>query len=208
MDEFSQEDANKYFSRNKNSDNNTDIILKELTISKDENFNIIEIGCCNGWRLNNLKSLYPNNSYYGLDLSSEAIKYGRENFTGIFLYDYPLLENKFDDSKFDIVLVPFVLMYISREKLLRNIAEIDRILKDGGKLVITDFSPNYPKKIKFKHNENLVTYKQNFYDIFISTFNYYLEKKLTFTHNTSIDDNKYYNLSFYVELRKDLNLIF
>ena len=100
-------------------------------------------------------------------------------------------------------------MYIDRNLLLKSCYEIDRILKNNGKLIITDFYSNRPRKNKYKYIDNTFIYKQNFYKIFTSTNNYFLEKLEYFLHNTSNKINDIYDETcFYVELKKDLDNMF
>ena len=68
----------------------------------------------------------------------------------------------YSDEQFDVILVPLVLMYISRINILKAVSELDRVLKNNGLLIITDFYPDVPKKVCFKHNTKLFTYKQKF----------------------------------------------
>lgn len=208
-DIFLNYEGNKFFSRNLDKlDNKDDIILGKMKDLKLSNMNILEIGCSNGWRLNELNNLYPNNIYFGLDPSKDAIDYGIQTYNKIYFQVGTCDNMNYEDNQFDIILVPFVFMYIDRNLLLKSISEIDRILKNNGKLIITDFYSNRQRKNKYKHVENAFIYKQNYFDIFLSSKNYFLEKLETFSHNTSVDTNIYDDTCFYVELRKDLSNLF
>jgi ubiquinone/menaquinone biosynthesis C-methylase UbiE len=213
-DIFLQFEGDNFFNRNMNSfNNNNDIIINNLTKILNKNttsLNILEIGCSNGYRLNELKLLFLNNNYYGIDPSEKAINYGINNFKDInFKISTCDKLDFYEDNKFDIILIPFVFMYIDRNLLLKSIYEIDRILKNNGKLIITDFYSNRPRKNKYKYVDNTFIYKQHFYKIFISTNNYFLEKLEYFLHNTSNKINDIYDETcFYVELKKDLDNMF
>jgi hypothetical protein len=100
-------------------------------------------------------------------------------------------------------------MYIDRNLLLKSVYEIDRILKNNAKLIITDFYSNRPRKNRYKYIDNTFIYKQKFYEIFTSTNNYFLEKLEYFLHNTNNSNNDIYDETcFYIELKKDLNNMF
>ena len=62
-------EGNNWFSRNKdlltNYQENKDIILQNFDITKYNNMNILEVGCSNGWRLNELYNINNTNNYYG-----------------------------------------------------------------------------------------------------------------------------------------------
>jgi ubiquinone/menaquinone biosynthesis C-methylase UbiE len=208
-DIFLNYEGNKFFSRNLDKlDNKDDIILEKLKKIGLSKMNILEIGCSNGWRLNELNNLYPDNNYFGLDPSKDAIDYGTQNYNKISFKVGTCDNMEYEDNQFDIILIPFVFMYIDRNLLLKSVSEIDRILKNNGKLIITDFYCNRQKKNKYKHVENTFIYKQNYFELFVSSKNYFLEKLETFSHNTSIDTNIYDDTCFYVELRKDLSNLF
>lgn len=211
---FLESEGDSFFTRNMNAFNNinyinNDIILKNLKnnnlLLNNQNINILEIGCSNGWRLNELYNSFPNNSYYGIDPSKDAISTGKLN-NNIINFEVSTCDNMnfFEDKKFDIVLIPFVFMYIDRELLLKSISEIDRVLKNNGLLIITDFYSNRQRKNNYKYINNSYIYKQNFYEIFLSTKNYFLDKLESFSHNTSNNNDNYDDTCFYVELKKDL----
>lgn len=211
---FLNSEGNSFLKRNIHAFNNDkyindDIILKNLKnnniLLNDKRINILEIGCSNGWRLDKLYNMFPNNNYYGIDPSNDAIDYGNQNYNNINFKvstcdDLLFFENK----KFDLIMIPFVFMYIDRELLLKSIAEIDRILSNDGILIITDFYSNRQRKNNYKYIENSYIYKQNFFEIFLSTKNYFLNKLEYFNHNTSYNNDNYDESCCYVELKKDL----
>ena len=208
-DIFLNYEGNKFFSRNLDKlDNKDDVILKKLMNVGLSKMNILEIGCSNGWRLNELNNLFPDNNYFGLDPSKDAIDYGIQNYNKISFNVGTCDNMKYEDNQFDIILIPFVFMYIDRNLLLKSVSEIDRILKNNGRLIITDFYCNRQRKNKYKHVENAFIYKQNYFELFVSSKNYFLENLETFSHNTSADTNIYDDTCFYVELRKDLSNLF
>ncbi len=206
---FLENEGNNYFKRNQThlGNSETDIILKKIDIEKHNNKIILEIGCSNGWRLNELNKKNTNNTYIGLEPSLEAINDGKKKFKDINFIHGTMDKIELDDSSCDIILIPFVLMYIDRKLLFKCIYEIDRVLKDKGILIITDFYPNFQCKNIYKHLDETYIYKQSYFNIFISSRNYFLYNLECFTHNTSLE-NYYQNTCFYSELHKDLENIF
>lgn len=202
---FLTEEGNNYFQRNINllTTNNKDIILRNLDIKNINNKTIIELGCSNGWRLNQMKTISPLNNYIGLDTSIDAINFGKSNYEGINFLHGSIDNIDLSDNICDIVLIPFVLMYVDRNLLLKTIFEIDRITKNNGMIIITDFYSNRPRKNAYKHYENTFIYKQNYFNIFTSTNNYFLNRLECFTHGTTNNLDNYDDTCFYCELKKD-----
>lgn len=208
-DIFIKEEGDNYFDRNiKNLNNKNDIILKNIDIQNTNNKNILEIGCSNGWRLNELYNLNNLNNYYGFDPSQNAISYGKENFKNINLFIGTADNINLQDNFCDIILVPFVFMYVDRSLLMKTFYQIDRILKNDGIIIITDFYSNRQRKNLYKHQNNIYIYKQNYFDIFLATKNYFLNKLISFSHNTTNNTNTYDDTCYYVELKKDLLNLF
>ena len=128
---------------------------------------VVELGCSNGWRLARLQALLPDARLVGVDASAAAVADGVRRHPGLdlrqgALADVPLYE------QFDLTIVFFVLHWIDRASLARCIAEIDRVTRDGGLLVLGDFLPDYPQRRPYHHrpDEQLFTYKQHYARIF------------------------------------------
>lgn len=86
----------------------------------------------------------------------------------------------YEDAKFDLVFVNFVFYTLPREYLLRTVSEIDRVLKDGGTLVIGDFFPDKPHARSEKHSLGEFTYKQYYFEAFTSSNLYHLRERMTY----------------------------
>ena len=68
----------------------------------------------------------------------------------------------------------------------KTISEVDRILKQGGYLVITDFETPFPIKRKYEHFEGCFSYKNNYPNFFLGGGHYSLVNKIHFSHSTDI----------------------
>jgi ubiquinone/menaquinone biosynthesis C-methylase UbiE len=214
---FLNSEGDSFFKRNSTAFENqnyldNDIIMKNIKnnniLNYKENLNILEIGCSNGWRLNELYNLNSNHNYYGIDPSKDAIMNGSKKYDHIN-FEISTCDNmSFEKNTFDLIMVPFVLMYVDRELLLKSVSEIDRILKNNGILIITDFYSNRQRKNNYKYIENTYIYKQNFFEIFLSSKNYFLNKLECFHHNTTNDKDNYDDTCYYVELKKDTMNLF
>jgi SAM-dependent methyltransferase len=191
-DVFLKGEGDSWFSRNaegldeKSETFDWPTYLIELIDDKSNIKTIAELGCSNGWRLNKLQNIYPHVEFSGIDPSLEAIEDGKKKYPKIelqkgVLADIPLRE------EFDIVIVYFVLCWVDRYSLAKSIAEVDRLVKDGGMLIIGDFYPDYPQRRLYHHlaEENIFTYKQKYAGIFESLGTY---KEIT--RCTSVNDTR------------------
>jgi SAM-dependent methyltransferase len=147
---------------------------------------VLEIGASNGYRLAEISHKFGNSSFVAIEPSQEAITDGKKQFPFIefrrgLMGDLPLKEGE----AFDLVIVYFVFHWISRDKLLRSVSEVDRAIVDGGYLILGDFLPDTPTKVKYHHlpDQEVFTYKQNYANIFLSSGLYTLVTQLTFDHD-------------------------
>jgi SAM-dependent methyltransferase len=107
---------------------------KLKTYNKISGKEILEIGCSNG----SAASMYTKycKSYFGLDISDEAIKSARSlkiknaNFLCVDAHNIPT-----EDSKFDCVIVNSLLHHLDLEKSLQ---EIHRVTKKDGYLIFKE----------------------------------------------------------------------
>ncbi len=75
-------------------------------------------------------------SIYGVDFSPKTIKYLNKEIAGNF-YVANLFNLPFQDSFFETIAVLDVLEHIERNKILQAMKEINRVLKNGGQIVIS-----------------------------------------------------------------------
>ena len=191
---FRENEGNNWYSRNKLAlDKEGKVDWPSYLLSLvDERANIgtiVELGCCNGYRLNKIKScLNPGCRCVGIDASNEAIEDGKIRYAGLELYqgllsDIPLNE------EFDLVIINFVLHWVDRKTLVKSIGEIDRIAKDEGLLIIGDFLPDYQQRRRYHHlpDERVYTYKQDYAKIFESFGTYRELARFAFDHDNNED---------------------
>jgi SAM-dependent methyltransferase len=149
---------------------------------------IAELGCSNGWRLNDLGETLPNVELTGIDASLAAIQDGQKKYPHIKL-SQGLLSNILLDEEYDVVIVYFVLHWVDRSSLAKSIAEIDRCVRDGGILIIGDFYPDFPQRRHYHHlpESSVFTYKQDYPSIFEQLGIYKEITKFTGNHNHKQD---------------------
>ena len=130
---------------------------------------VLEIGAANGARLAKISERFEARAV-AVEPSAEAIQDGRVRFPDVKFVKakasaIPLQE------MFDLIIINFVLHWVDRRNLLRSMAEIDRLLKDGGYLIIGDFLPSNLTKVRYHHvkNQEIYTYKQNYAATFLAS---------------------------------------
>lgn len=72
---------------------------------------------------------------------------------------------------------------VDRSEIFNAVAEADRVLKNGGFLVIFDFDPAQRHKRPYHHKSGLFSYKTSYSDFFINCGHYYLVAKESFSHS-------------------------
>lgn len=191
---FLESEGDKYYQRNKSALINTIALDTKFYASflsnvADKDTNIIEIGAGNGRNINYLKNTLKC-SVSGIEPSSDAVSDGNRMF---FNNQDVLIKGTSDqlpyaDESADIVLFGFSLFWVGRKYLFRSISEADRILKEGGYLLITDFDTTIPFKRHNSHNKDAWTYKMNYSNIFLSNPQYYLIEKKSYSHSNNFFD--------------------
>ena len=146
---------------------------------------VLEIGCANGWRLELIRELYDCDCL-GVDVSAEAIADAHVHFPGVAAVIAPAHEVPQKDASQDLVIFSFVLHWVDRAYLARTVAEADRVLKPGGHLIISDFLPDAPCRVRYHHRQDveLWTYKQDYATCWLSLAMYREARRQVWNHDT------------------------
>src|SRR5262249_22807204 len=143
---------------------------------------VLEIGTANGFRLAEIQRSTGARAV-AVEPSAQAIDNGCKAFPSIQFvrgtaHSIPLEEN------FDLVIVNFVFHWIDRSNLLRSVAEADRLVRDGGWLIIGDFCPANRLRVRYHHlqDQKIFTFKQNYADTFLASGLYHSVASLTADH--------------------------
>jgi SAM-dependent methyltransferase len=162
-----------------------DITLELLLANVQSPRSVLEVGCADGWRLEAIRQA-TGARCYGIDTSCDAIKAGRKLYPELLLRYGRANVLPFATGDFDVVLLPFVLHWVARESLAQVVAEVDRVLVDGGMLAITDFYPSKPSKVRYHHRSDVFcwTWKQDYSLCWQSLGIYDLEDTVPFNHDT------------------------
>jgi SAM-dependent methyltransferase len=148
---------------------------------------VLEVGAAEGERLAEISRRFGGKGkYVAVEPSLEATKYGQDRYPFIsfrrgLMCDLPL-EN---EETFDLVIVNFAFHWVPRNHLMRSVSEIDRAVVDGGFLIIGDFLPDFPSKVRYHHlpDERSYTYKQDYAKIFLASQMYSCIAPHTFNRN-------------------------
>lgn len=170
---FKSCEGDRWFERNREYlvEERKDTVVEILRKMNLNPTSIAEVGCSNGWRLEQLrKRCFPEAYYCGFEPSLEAVKAGRKEFPLIKFTQASLAEME-SERKFDILICNGVLCWVDREMLLLSICKIDRMLNDGGIIILGDFSPNSNQCRRYHHlkDEKIYTYKQDYAAMFIAS---------------------------------------
>ncbi len=187
---FANFEGNNWFARNQSAlqhyESDADMPLRLLTLYNIQPQQVLEVGAANGFRLATLAGRYGARAV-AVEPSTDAIADGQRAFPLVeFIrgeaHDLPLQE------RFDLIIVNFVLHWVDRQHFLSAIGEIDRVLADGGYLLIGDFCPANPTKVPYHHlpDAGVYTYKQNYAAPFLASGLYHLVSFLTSDHASKV----------------------
>ena len=190
-DVFVAGEGDRFYTRNRESLLDarrvlTDPALALLTKARVRPRRVLDLGASNGWRAAAIHARYDAHCT-AVDPSREAIREGRATYPKVrfrrgVVDRVPLPPGEL----FDLVLVYFVLHWVSREALLRCVTEIDARLAPGGYLLLGDFLPTVPTRVPYGHlpGAGLYTFKLNYPELFLSTGVYRLVQRVVFDHAT------------------------
>jgi SAM-dependent methyltransferase len=114
------------------------------------NSKVLEIGCANGWRLKKLRDKYGC-EVFGVEPSEAAWKEAKEQ--NIWVDRGIAASLPYKDAIFDVVIMGFCMWLTEPSEWFRNVAESDRVLKDGGVLIIHDYCEPRPMKRPYNYDE-------------------------------------------------------
>lgn len=185
QEKFFKKEGDNWFDRNRewvNANKYPDIALRLIELYGLKPKKVLEVGASNGWRLALIADKFDSKCV-GIDPSAKAVKDGNKNFPKVKMIrgiasDIPVQE------KFDLVIINLVLTWVSRDEIFKAIAEIDRMVVDGGHLIVGDFLGDYPTMVEYHHkpNQGIYTYKMDYAEMFTSAATYHSIGRLTYEH--------------------------
>lgn len=115
------------------------VLLKWEKISRGAN--VLEVGCGSGKISRHLAAALHPKTYTGIDISPQMItqaESGTHGDTRLIFQVASVLKLPFENDSFDVVLEMDLLHHLRDWK--KAIREIHRVLKEGGKLLLRDYS--------------------------------------------------------------------
>jgi ubiquinone/menaquinone biosynthesis C-methylase UbiE len=130
---------------------------------------VVDVGASNGWRAAALQEA-TGATVIAVEPSAAAIEDGKGRYPRVRFVQGVAGELPLPTNSADLVLVSFVLHWLDRSRLLAAVAEIDRILRDGGHLLLSDFLPEVPTRVAYHHRPEAGawTYKQDYAQLFLA----------------------------------------
>lgn len=185
---FEQSEGDRWFERNRGAldafDPDLDLPTKLIGLYGLRPANVLEIGAASGARL---AEIHARNGaeVVALEPSSRAILHGKARFPSVTFIRGTAMSVPLRNC-FDLVIVNFVFHWIDRVNLFRSMAEIDRLVEDGGFLLIGDFYPSNCRQIRYHHlpTTPLYTFKQNYAATFVASGLYHPTGLLTGSHGS------------------------
>ena len=140
---------------------------------------ILEVGCANGWRLRQFQKTWPC-IVAGIDpgvLNVDPLWMDRGTADNLSMHL---------TGRFDTVVYGFCLYLCDREDLFKIVAEGDRVLKDGGHLIVYDFHADTPFARHYAHYAGVHSYKMDYAKLWLSNPAYSVVRR----ERHGLDDDK------------------
>lgn len=142
---------------------------------------LLEIGCSDGRNIAYLAGRCGGRAT-GIDPSLAAVDSGRSKYPEVDLRVGTSDSLPFEDDSFDLIVFGFCLYLVDRKLLLRTVAEGDRVLRNGGFLVVTDFCSRNRGKRAYAHKKGVFSYRAD-YPAMWRSFHYALVAHFPFSHS-------------------------
>ena len=188
---FAGGEGDRWFERNRESLDQAewearDPVLKLIALGAITPGRALEVGAANGRRMAVLRERFGCEAT-AVDPSQAAIEDGRGRFPEVtFVKGLADSLPLHGGVSFDLVIVHAVFHWIDRRSLLASVAEVDRVLYDGGYLIIGDFMPSRPQRIRYHHltDADVWTFKQDYSKVFTASNLYELLAHLPYEAGT------------------------
>ena len=140
----------KFYNKQTQDDKHLDLLLSKMEIS--DGMKILDLGTGSGYLAFAVAVMNPNVEVIGLDVVAETLRRNEsraksENLKNIKFRAYDGIEFMFDDGEFDCIITRYALHHFP--KIDMTFREMSRVLKDGGRLIISDPTPNEDDADKF-----------------------------------------------------------
>lgn len=192
MSEFSADDADQWFERNRDkmlANVANDPVLKAIEdIGLSPDSYVLEVGCSNGWRIAAIADKYKC-ACDGVDPSMIALEDGIKRYCDgpdITLNHGESHDLEFLDTQWDTIIYGFCLYLCDRKHLMTIVQQGDKMLVDGGHLIIYDFHSEDAHSRVYKHNPALRSYKMDHSKLWLANPAYSLVRRIINSDETSV----------------------
>ena len=134
--------------------------LTDYLAKKDREFNILDLGCGNGWLANKLSGI-SGASVLGVDINQHELEQAARVFNNranLALVYADIFDSKINEMKFDIIILAGVLMYFKDSEVLIN--KLCRMLNAGGEIHLIDNALYSKTDVEGARQRTLEHYKQ------------------------------------------------
>jgi SAM-dependent methyltransferase len=188
---FRQGESDRYFQRNQMALSaeglaERDPIMQVLQAAAVRPHSVLEVGAANGYRLEALRRQTGCRAT-AVEPSAAAIASGKRQFPEVrYVQALGHELGDFGNGEFDLVIASFVLHWVDRARLFETAAALDRVLADGGRLVISDFLPEHPQRVPYHHRPegDVWTYKQDYAAFWAASAVYSVEDRRVYDYRT------------------------
>ena len=166
---FLKGEGDAWFRRNKDKmRTGEDKVLSAIRQCSIKPVGVLEYGCCDGYRLIRIRNEFKCECV-GVEPAWAALYEGRNAAREAGVHMFQGSAATFDVREpglYDLVIFGFCLYLCDREDLFKIVMLADRVLADGGHLIIHDFFPNEPQSRIYEHAPELRSYKMDHSKLF------------------------------------------
>ena len=175
-DIFAQGEGAAWLARNQSLLGKRDPVMDALAHWRIDPKSVLDVGCANGWRVERLIDRYKCKAF-GIDpavpeppisrLEEPSFKHLRHGHAGA-LYHY-------SNGQFDLVIYGFCLYLCDPSDYPAIVKEGDRVLADGGHIVIHDFAvldDEIPWRTPYKHKDGVYSHHFPFEALWLASPQY------------------------------------
>ena len=160
---------------------------------------VLEVGCSDGWRLEELRQRFGSHCT-GIEPSLKAVEAGRQRYPDIALEVGTADSLAFAAQSFDLLIAGFCLCLCDRKDLFTIAAEFDRVLRPGGTLLITEFLPPIPYRNEWAHVPGMHCYKMDYAGMFTWNPQYSLYERSVVDYHSGVAELGAYDNQISVSL--------
>lgn len=153
-------EGDAWFARNRDKLGLTDPVSDAINDLAIKPVSVLEVGAADGWRLAKLRDKFGC-KVLGIDPSMAACNAAATR--GVPMYQMTANGLPVDDRSVDLLIYGFCLYLCEPVDWLRIAAEGDRVLKDGGHLIVHDFRETFPVHARrYEHRDGVLSYHYDF----------------------------------------------